>query len=97
MSSSLEERLQKVEEALQTIHERNARVEAQKAWEQSISRIAFIVVLTYVLATLILGLIGNENPFLNALVPTAGYYLSMQSIPFVKRKWIEYRMKKRGT
>lgn len=76
------------------IKERNARVEADKAWETSGVRIFSISAITYVVASFLLYAIGVKTFFLSALVPTAGYYLSTQSLPFIKRWWIARFMKK---
>jgi hypothetical protein len=37
---------------------------------------------------MVLCAIGVKDFFLNALIPTIGYYLSTQSFPFLKRWWI---------
>jgi hypothetical protein len=83
----METRIQKLEEKVREIHERNARVEAEKAWETSWFRVGSIMVVTYVIATTALYAIGNDNPLRNALIPTLGYFLSTQSLPFVKSWW----------
>lgn len=70
------------------IIERNQRVELDKAWETSKTRRSLIAVTTYVVATVWLFVIGNESPYLNALVPCGGYLFSTLSFPFVKRWWI---------
>lgn len=67
---------------------RNARVEAEKAWEVSWTRRLLIGVMTYVIATVFLYNIGNEDFLLNALVPCGGYLLSTVSLPVVKRWWM---------
>ena len=76
-----------IEQEIATIKERNLRVEADKAWEISGTRIFFVAAITYVVATLVLYLIGAPNFFLSALIPTVGYFLSTQSLPFIKRHW----------
>ncbi len=76
------------------IKERNSRVEADKAWETSLTRIASLMIITYVIATLVLVLIENEHPFRNALVPTVGFFLSIQSLPFLKKMWIKRYLEK---
>jgi len=76
------------QEEIKKIHERNKRVEADKAWETSKFRILFICLITYVFASALLFLIGAENFLLGALVPVLGYFLSTQSLPAVKRWWV---------
>lgn len=78
-----------IEERVQRIEERNIRVEAEKAWEVSFFRISSIMILTYIIACGVLFVIGNSNPFRNALIPVVGYFLSTQSLPFIKRLWID--------
>lgn len=82
-----------IEERVQKIEERNERVQAEKAWETSTFRISTIIVATYVIASGTLFFIGNSNPFRNALIPTLGYFLSTQSMPFVKKWWISRYLK----
>ncbi len=83
----MEDRINKIEAELANIKERNARVQADKAWETSWFRIISICVITYIVATLVLYFLGSDNYFLNALVPTAGYFLSVQSLPAIKKWW----------
>ncbi len=70
------------------IRERNGRVEADKAWETSLFRILSIAAITYVIASVVMWLIGSSAFYLNASVPVVGYLLSVQSLPAVKRWWI---------
>ncbi len=91
----MEERIQKLETEIQVLKERNQRVELDKAWERSNFRVFSICVLTYIVAVVFLLIIKNENPFVNALVPALGFYLSTQSLPMIKKWWIRnYGVKK---
>lgn len=83
-----------IEERIQKIEERNQRVEVDKAWETSMFRTLSITTVTYIIAILVMYGIGVENPWLSALIPTIGYYLSTQSLPFLKKKWIKKHFKK---
>jgi len=85
----MEERINIIEDTLSKIKERNARVEADKAWEVSLFRKFTIAVVTYVLASLVLYFIGIQNFYLSALIPTLGYLLSTLSLPVIKRWWIK--------
>jgi hypothetical protein len=71
------------------IKEGNRRVELDKAWETSVTRRTFIGALTYLVACFWLIHLESEKPFLNALVPVAGYILSTLSLPFLKRWWLK--------
>ncbi|MEK9160626.1 MAG: hypothetical protein AAB440_01135 [Patescibacteria group bacterium] len=84
----MEERIQRLEQEVSAIRERNARVEADKAWEVSLTRAVSIIVVTYVVATLALYGIGDGRPWISALIPTLGFFLSIQSLPFIKRWWL---------
>ncbi len=75
-------------EEIEQLKERNRRVELDKAWETSKTRRVCIMVLTYLVACSWLIHLGNEKPFLNALVPVAGYFLSTLSLGFMKDWWI---------
>jgi hypothetical protein len=76
-----------LEKEINIIKERNSKVETEKAWEISKTRAFALTLTTYVLAALLLLVIKNDNPFINALVPTLGYFLSFQSLPFIKKWW----------
>jgi hypothetical protein len=88
-----DDKLERIEQALELIKLRNARVEADKAWEVSPMRIGTICCITYAVAALLLFVIGAEHCWLGALVPTVGFLLSAQSLPAVKRWWINSRYK----
>ncbi len=79
--------LENLEKEIESIKEWNIRVEADKAWETSVFRIASIMVITYIIASAVLYFIGADNFLLGALVPTVGYFLSTQSLPFIKKWW----------
>ncbi len=92
----MEEKIQKLEKEVATIKERNLRVEADKAWETSNFRIFSITIITYIIAALVLYFIGAKNFLLSALVPTAGFFLSVQSLPVIKRWWTKKFLHKKG-
>ena len=85
------QRFSNIEKLLEEVMLRNKRVEVEKAWETSRTRIIAIVAVTYLLMCLIFFVIGVENFMLNAVIPTIGYYLSTQSLPAIKKRWIEKR------
>jgi hypothetical protein len=85
----MEERIQNLEKEIEVIKERNTRVEADKAWETSYFRVLLISGIIYVVAVKVLHFIGSGNYFLNALVPAIGYFISVQSLPFIKKWWIK--------
>lgn len=89
MEEDLSQRLSKIEETLHSLAERNKRVELDKAWELSNMRRFSILVMTYALTSLVFYLLGAKHVFTSAVVPTLGYYLSIQSLPVLKRWWID--------
>lgn len=78
-----------IEERINTIEERNRKVEGDKAWEVSTARRIFIVILTFLLAWLWLWLIGEGRSYFKALVPAVGYWLSTVSLNIVKNHWLK--------
>ena len=90
----MEQRLFSAENALQQILERNRRVEADKAWEISITRRLFITVVTYLVTTPVFILLGAKNPWTNALIPCAGYLISTLTLPLLKARWLAARGEK---
>lgn len=85
----MDERFSEIEERLSLIEERNARVEKDKAWETSLTRIVTVSILTYFVAVLAFWMLGNEQFWLSAFIPTLGFLLSVQSVPVVKKWWLK--------
>lgn len=83
-----------LETEIKAISERNLRVELDKAWEISKTRKFLIVIVTYLLMCLTFYSIGIENFFVNAIVPTLGYFLSTLSLPVFKDVWMRLFYKK---
>ncbi len=86
ISEELAQRISKIEA-------RNTRVEAEKAWETSLVRKVLIVVLTYFVVVLFLYSVDIGRPWINAIVPSLGFFISTLTFPFVKKKWIENKKK----
>jgi hypothetical protein len=76
------------------IHARNARVEADKAWETSRMRRFSIAIATYITIMCYLTLLGMERVYLHALVPSIGYLLSTMTLPILKKYWLKNIHKK---
>jgi hypothetical protein len=87
--------MENLEQRVAKIEERNRRVEADKAWETSITRKIFIAVCTYIVIGLFLSAIKVQRPWLSAIVPTVGFVLSTLSMPFIKKFWVEKLWAKR--
>lgn len=87
----MEERITTLENDVKSIQERNARVEADKAWETSAFRAGAIACITFLFTLLTLWLIGDAYPLRNALIATAAFLLSIQSLPFLRNWWLRGR------
>ncbi len=85
--SNLEELTREIE----SIKKRNERVEADKAWETSVSRKIIIASLTYMVIVLFFFSANLPNPFVNAIVPTLGFILSTLSLPILKNIWLKIK------
>ncbi len=81
--------MEELENRIALIEERNKRVELDKAWETSKTRWISIVIITYILATFVMYIIHVPKPYLNSIIPTLGYLLSVQSLPFIKKLWMD--------
>jgi peptidoglycan/LPS O-acetylase OafA/YrhL len=79
---------------IKKIKERNQRVEADKAWEVSSARKIVIAILTYIVVVIFFIAANLPNPFVNAIVPTAGFILSTLSLPLFKQIWLKKFYKK---
>ena len=78
-----------VEEEIKKIHDRNKKVEAEKAWETSITRKVSVTILTYFVMICVMYVLKMDNPFISAVIPTLGFVLSTFSVSFVKKIWIK--------
>jgi hypothetical protein len=82
-----------IEERLDQIEERNSRVENDKAWETSWTRRISIMVLTYLVVVSYLQFVVHINPWINALVPVMGFFLSTLTVSLLKSYWLSKRQK----
>lgn len=78
-----------LEQEIIALKERNAKVEADKVWETSLTRKLLIILLTYAIMTSVFYSIKTPQPFLNALIPTLGFFLSTLSLQVFKKIWIQ--------
>ncbi|MFA7254196.1 MAG: hypothetical protein WC107_06635 [Patescibacteria group bacterium] len=89
-----EETLSKIQNELKLIKARNDKVEADKAWETSISRRIILTLFTYLAIGIYLNAIEVSRPWLNAIVPAIGFMLSTLALPFFKNIWLNHIYKK---
>lgn len=72
---------------IEIIENRNANVTLDKDWETSWTRRLGIVVLTYIVVLVYLYMIGNDSPWINAVVPPTGFFLSTLAIGWLRKHW----------
>jgi len=73
---------------IESIKQRNKRVEIDKAWETSKTRKIIIAIMTYLIVVMFLITIKAPYPFLNALIPAIGFILSTLTLPIIKKQWV---------
>lgn len=86
-------KINELEARIKIIEARNKRVEADKAWEGSVTRRILLIVFTYLAIGLYLNAISVNNPWLNAIVPAIGFFLSTLTLPFFKTIWLKHSRK----
>ena len=87
--------MEEISQEIEKIHTRNRSVEADKAWETSLTRKCLIALFTYILIVLFMYFSGLKNYWINAIVPTIGFILSTLSFPFFKKVWLQYHRRKK--
>lgn len=74
-------------ERIEKIEQRNHRVSLDKQWETSWTRKISIAMLTYAVVVTYLYAIGNDKPWINAIVPPVGFLLSTPAMAWLRRYW----------
>lgn len=82
-----------IEKELKKIVDRNHAVEADKAWEVSLTRRLMLMAFIYLMVVLVLWIVKVDAMWLGAIVPAVGYFLSTLSISPFKKFWIKHRYK----
>lgn len=77
-----------LDKRISAIERRNARVEADKAWETSLARRAALAFFTYIAVGAYLAAISVPDPWLNAIVPAVAFMLSTLTLPYLKEWWL---------
>lgn len=80
-------KLTTIEKRLLAIELRNAHVQEDKAWETSFFRRFLLIIFTYVTIGLYMSSIGVASPWVNAVIPAVGFWLSTLSLPYFRVIW----------
>lgn len=73
---------------IESIKERNKRVELDKKWETSWTRKICICILTYIVVIIYSYVVRNyDNILLSSLVPVIGFTLSTLSLRYIRKTW----------
>lgn len=89
MSANIEKELNDLKNEIEEIKARNKRVDINKAWETSFTRAGIIALITYVFAVAFFAVIDQTRPYVSAIVPTAGFLISVLSFEKVKSIWLK--------
>jgi len=84
--------MKKLEQEVNKIKERNARVELDKAWETSWTRRILIAILTYIVIVIFFYFANLPKPWINSIIPSFAFILSTLSLPLFKKIWIWKRI-----
>jgi len=76
-----------IDKRVNAIEERNKKVSLDKRWETSWTRRISIAILTYLVVLVYLFVIGNANPWINAIVPPTGFILSTLAMGRIRKVW----------
>lgn len=88
------DKINELEKRIEKIESRNKKVELNKAWETSLTRRILVALFTYLAIALYLKFILGIDPWINAIIPTVGFLLSTLTLPFFKKFWEKYLVKK---
>jgi len=80
---------------IEKLESRNQRVENDKLWETSWARRLAIMLLTYIIVVTYLKFVVHVDPWINALVPVLGFFLSTLTISLLKTLWLQNRTAKK--
>ncbi len=80
-----------LEEEINKIKLRNKKVEADKAWETSKTRTAFIAFVTFTLVYFFTVISGGDMALLNAIFAVTGYWISTETYNVLKNWWLKRR------
>ena len=77
-----------LEQEIENIKKRNKRVEKDKAWETSLTRRIWIMILTYTVVLFYSYMVKNiTSIWLSSLIPVIGFALSTLSLKLIRKIW----------
>jgi hypothetical protein len=80
--------IKELESEINSIKNRNKRVELDKAWETSWTRRICICIMTYIVVIAYSYIVRNyDNIFFSSLVPVIGFTLSTLSLKYIRNIW----------
>lgn len=82
-----------LEQRVTKLEARNRKVEGNKAWETSWTRRLSIMILTYLSVVFYFRYIAHIEPWINALVPVIGFFLSTLTVSKLKNHWLDRNFK----
>ena len=85
--------VEELRKRIERLEARNKRVESDKGWETSWTRRIAIMVLTYLTVAFYLHFVVHISPWINALVPVIGYFVSTLTVSLFKKQWVARRAK----
>ena len=83
--------IEQLRQEIEAIKARNARVEADKDWETSKTRTAFICLITFGLVYGFSLLTRQPQALLNSLIAVVAYWISTESYGIIKKWWLRKR------
>ena len=78
-----------LEKRIAKIEKRNLAVENDKQWETCWERRILLIGFTYISIGSYMWAIAVERPWLNAVIPSAGFLLSTLTLPTFKKWWLK--------
>lgn len=79
--------IEELKKEIEQIKYRNSKVEIDKAWETSLTRKILLITFTYLAIGLYMNAVGIDKPWINAIIPALGFFLSTLTLPFFKNLW----------
>jgi len=73
---------------IESIKQRNKRVELDKAWEISWTRKIIIAILTYFVIVIFFIFAQLPKPFINSIVPALAFFISTLTLTVFKKIWV---------